>query len=48
MNPRMAGVEVAGFSATTKIIRSEFGMAGFRPGIGDEIEIYLEVEGHNK
>lgn len=47
-DPRMAGVEVAGFSATTKIVRSEFGMTGFRPGIGDEIEIYLEVEGHNK
>ncbi len=47
-NPQMAGVTVAGFSARTSIVRSEFGMTGFRPGIGDEIEIWLEVEGHHE
>ena len=47
-NPQMAGVEVAGFSGKTSIQRSEFGMAGMVPAIGDEIEIWLEVEGLNK
>jgi polyisoprenoid-binding protein YceI len=43
--PQYSGVEVAGFSATTTIKRSEFGMSTFVPAIGDEIEIILEVEG---
>ena len=36
---------VAGFSATTKIKRSDFGMKYGLPLIGDEIDIMLEVEG---
>ena len=36
---------VAGFSATTTIKRSEFGMRRLLPAVGDEIEIRLEVEG---
>jgi polyisoprenoid-binding protein YceI len=44
--PLYNGVLVAGFSATTKIRRSDFGMSTFVPAIGDEIEIVLEVEGH--
>jgi polyisoprenoid-binding protein YceI len=43
--PQYSGVEVAGFSATTTIKRSDFGMSTFVPAIGDEIEIILEVEG---
>lgn len=47
-NPQMAGVEVAGFSAKTTVKRSEFGMKTFLPGVSDDIEIWLEVESHNK
>jgi len=47
-SPQMAGVEVAGFSAKTTVKRSEFGMKTFLPGVGDEIEIWLEVEGQHK
>lgn len=36
---------VAGFSATTTIKRSDFGMLKYIPEIGDEIEIRLEIEG---
>lgn len=33
-----------GFSATTTIKRSDFGMKKFLPAIGDEITIFLDVE----
>lgn len=36
---------VAGFSATTTVKRSEFGMRYGLPVLGDDIEIRLEVEG---
>jgi polyisoprenoid-binding protein YceI len=36
---------VAGFSAKTSINRSDFGMDYGLPGIGDEVNITLEVEG---
>lgn len=36
---------VAGFSASTRIRRSEFGMGKHIPDIGDEVEIRLEIEG---
>lgn len=39
---------VAGFSAKTKIKRSDFGMTHLIPDIGDEISISLEVEGIRK
>lgn len=35
---------VAGFSAHATIKRSEFGMRGSLPAVGDEVEIRLEVE----
>lgn len=35
----------AGFSASTTIRRSDFGMAKHIPDIGDEVEIRLEIEG---
>lgn len=39
---------VAGFSGTTTVKRSEFGMKYGVPVIGDEIEVRLEVEGMRK
>lgn len=38
----------SGFSATSKIKRSEWGMKYGLPGIGDEVEIRLEVEGYRQ
>ena len=35
----------AGFSASTRIRRSEFGMHRFIPDIGDEVTIRIEIEG---
>jgi polyisoprenoid-binding protein YceI len=35
----------AGFSATTRIKRSDFGMTQMIPMIGDEIDIRIEAEG---
>lgn len=39
---------VAGFSATTSIRRSEFGMTHLIPDIGDTVAIRLEIEGIRK
>jgi len=36
---------IAGFSATTSIKRSDFGMTSLLPEVGDDIEIRLEIEG---
>lgn len=36
---------VAGFSATTKIKRSDFGVMRLLPAVGDVIDIRLEIEG---
>jgi polyisoprenoid-binding protein YceI len=33
-----------GFTATTKIKRSDFGMKTYLPGLGDEVKIDIEVE----
>jgi polyisoprenoid-binding protein YceI len=35
---------VAGFSATARLKRSEFGMRRLLPAVGDEVEIVLEIE----
>ena len=40
-----SGKSVAGFSARANIKRSEFGMTYGLPGVGDDVEIRLEVEG---
>lgn len=45
-NPR--GVPTAGFSGKTTLKRSDFGMKYLQGAIGDEIEIWLEVEGSKK
>lgn len=41
----MSGKKTAGFSATTTIKRSEFGMKFGVPDVADDIKIELEVEG---
>jgi polyisoprenoid-binding protein YceI len=41
-------IMTAGFSATTKIKRSDWGMKYALRGIGDQIEIWLEVEAQKK
>lgn len=40
-----SGKFIAGFSATTTVKRSQFGMTYGLPALGDDIEIRLEVEG---
>jgi polyisoprenoid-binding protein YceI len=40
-----SGKMVAGFSASASLKRSDFGMTYGLPGLGDEVEIRLEVEG---
>lgn len=40
-----SGKYVSGFSATTTIKRSEFGMNYGLPAVGDDVEVRLEVEG---
>lgn len=37
--------KTAGFTATTKINRSDFGMMTYLPGLGDEVKLEIEVEG---
>ena len=46
--PQYNGVLVAGFSARASLLRSEWGMKTFVPNLGDEIEIWIEIEGHEK
>jgi polyisoprenoid-binding protein YceI len=46
--PFYKGVLVAGFSASTTIRRSDFGMKYGTPNLGDEITVRLEVEAHKK
>jgi polyisoprenoid-binding protein YceI len=46
--PSYEGVLVAGFSARTTIDRTEFGMGYAAGAIGNEVEFWLEVEGHKK
>jgi polyisoprenoid-binding protein YceI len=38
------GKPTMGFSATTNIVRSEFGMGKYVPSIGDNVEILIEGE----
>jgi polyisoprenoid-binding protein YceI len=40
------GTEEVGFSATTKIHRSDFGMKAYIPDVGDDIVIAIEAEAH--
>jgi polyisoprenoid-binding protein YceI len=42
--PDFANMEVAGFSARTTLLRSDFGLDMFVPMIGDEVELVVETE----
>jgi polyisoprenoid-binding protein YceI len=39
---------VVGFSARTSILRSDFGMSAALPLIGDEVDLFIEVEGRGR
>jgi len=41
----MTKLYVAGFSATTSLIRSEYGIVYGTPYVGDQVDIRIEVEG---
>ena len=45
MNDKMF---VAGFSAMGKIKRSDFGMTNGIPMVGDDVDLYLEVQGNQE
>lgn len=47
-NHPFANVPAIGFSATTKIIRSEWGFEKYLGNIGDEVSIDIEAEFHKK
>lgn len=42
--PQMGGVEAAGFTATTTILRSDFGAGAFVPFVGDELDLTISIE----
>jgi polyisoprenoid-binding protein YceI len=42
--PDFAGMEVAGFSASTTLLRSEFGLGMMAPMVGDEVALIIETE----
>ncbi|MGE0766022.1 MAG: YceI family protein [Hyphomicrobiaceae bacterium] len=44
VNPSFAGKFVSGFSATTKLLRSEWGLGRGAPLISDEVDVAIEVE----
>lgn len=48
INPVYAGVFASGFSATTQIRRSDWGIDRTIPYVSDEIEITIETEMHRK
>ncbi len=43
----ITGIWVAGFNATAKIKRSDFGMTKYVPMVGDEVSIIISTEGMN-
>ncbi|WP_293447865.1 YceI family protein [Planktotalea sp.] len=43
-NPVMGGKEWAGFDATATVLRSDFGLGLYAPGISDEVEIMISIE----
>lgn len=42
--PDYANMEVAGFSARTQLLRSEFGLGMLTPMVGDEVDLIIETE----
>ena len=47
-HPIAKGTLVAGFSSMVTINRSEYGVRSFSPAIGEEIDIFIEVEATRK
>lgn len=43
MSP-VSNKKTAGFSATAKLKRSDFGISAYLPGLGDEVKLNIEVE----
>lgn len=39
-----SGVDMFGISGTGKLLRSDYGLGKFAPGVGDEVELVMEVE----
>lgn len=46
--PSYNGVIVAGFSARAKLNRMDYGMTYGKGGIGDVLDLHIEVEGHKQ
>lgn len=44
----MKGVKTAGFSATGRIKRSDFGMGAYVPAVSDEIDLVITAEANKK
>jgi polyisoprenoid-binding protein YceI len=44
VNPSFSGKFVSGFSATTRLLRSEWGLGRGAPLISDEVDVAIEVE----
>lgn len=44
----MMNKKTAGFSATTHVKRSDFGMVAYLPGLGDDVQITIESEANLK
>ena len=44
VNPSFAGKFISGFSATTRLLRSEWGLGRGAPLISDEVDVAIEVE----
>jgi len=44
VNPSFAGKYVSGFSGTTRLLRSEWGLGRGAPLISDEVDVKIEVE----
>ena len=40
----MRKTPAAGFTATTVVKRSEFGVAAYVPAVADELDVHIEIE----
>lgn len=43
-SPRLNGVPTVGFTATTQILRSDFGAGAFAPFVSDELDLVISIE----
>ena len=44
MGPGPRGGTIAGFDATTTVLRSDFGVGAFAPFVSDEVEVEISIE----